>query len=289
MNDTPTQGSRLKQIRLQKGISLEEVHKKTKIHMNILQAIEDDNLNVVSSVYIRGFLKIYCKFLGVNPAEVIPDYKEPQGQIQLKITEFQSSPIPASLFRKNFITRIKNFVPLRLIRKNLPFVIGVLLFILVAFSLIKLISSKHNKLTVATAPKASASSLAILEKEKKEARVVQKTASKKVDTVSTAPQETRSKASGDSSGAVLPSSIKLIIRAQEDCYIQVKTDGHTVFQGTLKKGRFETWQAKEKIIFSLGNAGAVSLEVNGRPIPSIGRKGQSLKNITITKDGLAIP
>jgi hypothetical protein len=57
----------------------------------------------------------------------------------------------------------------------------------------------------------------------------------------------------------------------------------------LKKGRFENWYAKDKIELSLGNAAAVDLEVNGRPISNLGRKGQALKNIVITKEGLMIP
>lgn len=73
-------GTRLKKIRLEKGFGLEEVQKKTKIHIKILKAIEEDGLINFSPVYIKGFLKIYCKFLGVDPRDFIADYKEPQGQ-----------------------------------------------------------------------------------------------------------------------------------------------------------------------------------------------------------------
>src|SRR3989338_7892361 len=69
-------GAKLKSARLQKGLSLEEAHKKTKIHLNILKAIEEDSLINFSPVYIKGFLKIYCKFLGVDPRDCMPDYKE---------------------------------------------------------------------------------------------------------------------------------------------------------------------------------------------------------------------
>jgi hypothetical protein len=82
------------------------------------------------------------------------------------------------------------------------------------------------------------------------------------------------------------SGIRLGIRAKEDCWLHVKTDGKTVFQNILKKGRFENWQAKEKIELSLGNAGVVELEVNGKLISSLGRRGQAVKNILITKEGL---
>ena len=56
-------GARLKKIRLEKGLTLEDAHKQTRIHLNILKAIEEDSLINISPIYIRGFLKNYFKFL----------------------------------------------------------------------------------------------------------------------------------------------------------------------------------------------------------------------------------
>ena len=52
-----TIGAKLKKIRLEKGLTLEEAHKQTKIHLNILKAIEDESLVNFNPVYIKGFLK----------------------------------------------------------------------------------------------------------------------------------------------------------------------------------------------------------------------------------------
>ena len=56
----------------------------------------------------------------------------------------------------------------------------------------------------------------------------------------------------------------------------------------LARGRSETWQAKEKVELSLGDAGAVELQVNDQRFANLGRHGQSLKNIVINKEGLKI-
>jgi hypothetical protein len=81
---------------------------------------------------------------------------------------------------------------------------------------------------------------------------------------------------------------RLTIRAKENCWIQVKIDGRVVFQNILIKGRSETWQAKNRIELSLGNAGVVDLEANGKFISNLGKRGQPLKNILISKEGLSI-
>jgi hypothetical protein len=83
--------------------------------------------------------------------------------------------------------------------------------------------------------------------------------------------------------------LRLSIRAKENCFVSIKCDGKTQFYGTLKKGRSDSWKANEKIEFTLGNATAVEVEVNNRLINSLGRRGQAVKNIVITKDGLSIP
>jgi hypothetical protein len=56
----------------------------------------------------------------------------------------------------------------------------------------------------------------------------------------------------------------------------------------LARGRSETWKAREKVELSLGDAGAIELQVNDQRFANLGRHGQSLKNIVINKEGLKI-
>ena len=82
---------------------------------------------------------------------------------------------------------------------------------------------------------------------------------------------------------------RLGIFAKQDCWLEVKTNGRTIFAGVLKKGNFEHWEANDSIEFSLGNAGGVDVEVNNKLLPALGRRGQVIKNILVTKEGLAVP
>ncbi|MBU1871692.1 MAG: DUF4115 domain-containing protein, partial [Candidatus Omnitrophica bacterium] len=85
------------------------------------------------------------------------------------------------------------------------------------------------------------------------------------------------------------SKLKLGIRAKEDCWLEVKSDGKTIFRNVLKKGAFELWEANKEIEFSLGNAAGVDVEVSEKLLPPLGRRGQVIKNIKLTKDGLVVP
>lgn len=265
-------GARLKKLRLEKGFSLEEVHKKTKIHLNVLKAIEEDSLVNFNPVYIKGFLKIYCGFLGVDFKEYVSDVKKAHTHtpVDTLSEKKKEKPLP--------IVKLSPFMPgmLDAIRSKLKIVVlaGVVLAAaVILFQAGKFIFSKAKLLSRRT-------------KVSMKAHVPAQ--EKKIYTIK--PQETK-----EPTAAVpnlkkqeeISSGVRVGVRAKEDCWMKVKLDGKVIFQNILKKGRLENWQAKEKIELALGNAGAVELEVNGKLISSVGRRGQAMKNIVVTKDGLS--
>lgn len=69
-----------------------------------------------------------------------------------------------------------------------------------------------------------------------------------------------------------------------DCWLEVKADGKTVYEDTLKKGDSQTWKGTDKVTVRVGDAGAVSFSVNGKDLGTAGKTGQ-VANKTFTKDG----
>ena len=65
-------GQRLRQAREAKGLSLEQVSRVTKIHLNVLTAIEADRAaRTISPVYLKGFLKTYARYLGEDDTALL--------------------------------------------------------------------------------------------------------------------------------------------------------------------------------------------------------------------------
>jgi len=65
-------GQRLREVRIGKGISLEEVSRATKIKIAFLSAIEDGMYEKLpSSSYAQGFVKNYVQFLGFSEREAM--------------------------------------------------------------------------------------------------------------------------------------------------------------------------------------------------------------------------
>jgi cytoskeletal protein RodZ len=233
-------GEKLRQLRVEKKLTLEDVHRKTKIPLGTLEAIEEGRFMNIRPVYIKGFLKIYCDLLGVKAREyiskighVIPEeVLHTQKEKQL----FSRSKKNLSLFYKSG-SKIKKGI----------FVLSFFILVIIIFR------SIHVKRAVMP-----------LEEKKN----ITQTENQR----STAPI----------------SQIKVGIRAKEDCWVKATIDGKVVFQSILRKGRFETWQAKDKIELSLGNAGGIDLEVNDRVFSPLGRRGQIIRRVLINKEGLQV-
>lgn len=69
-------GIKLKEKRLEKGLSLEDVSKNTKIKQEFLEFIENGAYEKLPSVsYAQGFVRNYAKFLNLNEKEIMAIFR----------------------------------------------------------------------------------------------------------------------------------------------------------------------------------------------------------------------
>ena len=284
-------GSRLKKIRLEKGLSLEDIQKKTKINLNILRAIEGDSVSGLSPIYLKGFLKIYCNCLNLDPADFIADYKEAHKEKTPEVKDAKIGGTQPAYVKETLAKEEEGFFKPEVTKLGLggvfnklkPFLVLIIIFAIVfvtLFNLGKFVASRRRlartgKKTISTLPKQAGASL---KERRAKGKVPLTTQDQRVAGIRS-----------EKAQRVNPSVITLVIKVRENCWLSLKADGQVMFQSVLEKGRSESWQAKEKIELSVGNAGAVELQVNGQLFYNIGRRGQRLNNILITKAGLSIP
>ncbi len=79
--------------------------------------------------------------------------------------------------------------------------------------------------------------------------------------------------------------VELVVEARYNTWIQVRSDGRLLFRGILKKREKDSWTANDKIEFEVGNAGGVSVKINGEDRGFPGKKGEK-KSVVITEDGI---
>lgn len=81
-----TVGQRLRQARLKKKITLDEVEEATKVRLKYLKAIEADKWSELpSAVYSIGFVRRYVDYLGMKSRAILDDYKAETGMTRNEV------------------------------------------------------------------------------------------------------------------------------------------------------------------------------------------------------------
>ncbi len=233
-------GEKLREERLKKQVSLDDVYKETKVHPRILEALEQDRAhNFLSPIYIKGFIRTYARYLGLDAEALLKEYidsqkTEPPAEPELVLEKRGQAPFKA----------LPNLKPLLVFR--------IALSVLLTFGLIFYFRYvwKH----ISTADK------------KAKAQKVR---------VQVLPAR----------GKIEAEDLVVEIKTLDECWLRVKTDGESVFEKTLAKGKNERWQAKERIELRIGKPEAVQVLLNGKPIDL--KKVKVKRSLLITQNGIA--
>jgi cytoskeleton protein RodZ len=82
-----------------------------------------------------------------------------------------------------------------------------------------------------------------------------------------------------------PVRVELI--AEEPVWVLVRSDGKYSFSGTLNARESRTVEATSTVLLRLGNAGGVTITLNGKPVGPVGPKGQ-VRTVQFTSGGFEI-
>ncbi|MCJ7491089.1 MAG: helix-turn-helix domain-containing protein, partial [Dehalococcoidia bacterium] len=68
-------GTTLREARVRRKLTLQQVEEDTKIRVKYLQAMENEDFDVMpGSTYVKGFLRTYSTYLGIDPRIVLDEY-----------------------------------------------------------------------------------------------------------------------------------------------------------------------------------------------------------------------
>ena len=242
-------GLYLQTVRVEKGISIERVSEETRIRAEILRSIEaEDHGNLPNDVFVKGFLGSFARVIGADPEEALRRFelrRKTQAAVQSQPIERRKA--PKGRFWITFLWVLILLVTL----------IGGTLFIHQLYY-----QKEHSNNTAISVVKEKDTS--IPEKH------VPSPPSKRMNAQDSADKE------------ILPTpevspkteQYNLEIVAAEPTWLKVIADDARATEHYMEPG--ETLQFKANSIFNLliGNAGGVSVQLNGKPVPVQGRSGQ---------------
>ncbi|WP_017380893.1 helix-turn-helix domain-containing protein [Paenisporosarcina sp. TG-14] len=121
-------GTSLKEARLAKGYSLEDLQEMTKIQKRYLSGIEEGNYSMMpGSFYIRAFIKQYADAVGLNSDELLESYKQ---ELPSSSSEEMRQTMTSAPTRSRSITKSSNRLGevLPMVTVAVIIIIGIVIF-----------------------------------------------------------------------------------------------------------------------------------------------------------------
>lgn len=77
---------------------------------------------------------------------------------------------------------------------------------------------------------------------------------------------------------------RLIARTTETTWMRVRTEDGRTSEETIPANEIREWVSNGPFVITIGNAGGVSLELNGRPVPRLGASGAVITRFVLPSD-----
>lgn len=232
-----TIGDILRAEREKQGISVKDVEKATSIRALYIQAIDEGNYKILpGEVYLKGFIRNYANFLGLNGQEMVNMYRQSLTP-DVQPVQVQPDPIPP-----------EKQPPAK--GSSAKWIIALLVVLLLA-GLAWLAMSMWETPTPPVQPPKPAP----------QAQPVKPTP--------TPPQQTPAAPTAPTASPVV-----IVAKYTAESWTLVTADGKDIYEGIPKIGQSFTWTANKSITLRLGNAAGVSLTYNGQPQGKLGEDGE---------------
>ena len=231
-------GAQLQHARSERRLSLADVTKETKIQPWVLEALEADRLpELMSPIYVKGFLTTYAKFLHVDPGALVvqlrwPQAAMPQGSTPPTPQESQSMPVTVS-FPEGFARRIAASLAVAVC------VVGIMV----------LKPLQHHSLHASKAKAAPTPA-----------------ATPRLASLITTPASEVAKPSLPQLTLLQTEPLDLEISADHTTWVRLKADGKLLAQQRLLRGAHNHWTAKKRFELIVSKPSQIELTLNGQSI-----------------------
>jgi len=298
-------GAFLRELRVKRGLSLDELSRATRVARPYLEALENDAFtSLPAPVFTRGFIRAYCQAVGVAADDALARYDG--REVREGVAAAPRSAVAASTSPTESDPRTRSAI---LVSFVLLVVLGVALFA-VALVTQPAREQRVERMPPSQRPGASAPPVAAITPAQ-EIRPIPPPAPK--SPTARPPEPTRSAAPSAPVPAPVPpiaavppvapsgprpwmpqvqtattgvsTPYRLVARVSEPTWIRVRTEDGRTSEETVPAGAVREWVSNRPFVITIGNAGGVSFELNGRPLPSFGASGTVISGLVLPPEG----
>ncbi|MCA0967200.1 helix-turn-helix domain-containing protein [Priestia flexa] len=296
-------GQRLRQERENKGMSLEDLQKNTKIQKRYLIGIEEGNYDVMpGKFYVRAFIKQYCEAVGLNPDDIFDQYKT-----DIPTTQTDDIPQPLSRVRSRKeipqntkASKAADYLPTILVVAGV-LVVGIIIWVIAQ----NIVSGRqedqaanteqtNNEVQQSEEQQASNEDQAAKEAAEKEATEKEKAAKEDEEKKDEEKEETKQaykevQKSGRNGTYELSGTdeFKLEVSStQADTWLDVKNGkGNSFYNAMLKNGETKEFDftKESEVRVNIGFSPGVQLKINGQDVSLPFDANQQVRQVVTIK------
>ncbi|MDE0260919.1 MAG: DUF4115 domain-containing protein [Bryobacterales bacterium] len=273
-------GKRLKAARLEQGFSIDQVVEQTMINRDYIAALEsDDHAAIPADFYAVSFLRQYSKVLGLPGDDMVSALRQKLADVHdipVELSLIQASPASHAL-RAAAVEKIRRWIGEFIVNRSNAVVAATLMLV----GALGWWYVGHSK-TVAVATPVPGAATESQRTPEADAEVAATPGAEVSESVRPAPTSAAPVPEPAPLGSTETLAIQL--RASGEVWVRVLVDGGQPQQAILQAGNLRTFRARERLQFTAGNAGAITLVVNGQVQDAIGERGQ-VRHVQVDRDG----
>jgi cytoskeleton protein RodZ len=296
-------GDTLRRTRLKRNLQLEEISNELKISTRILQAIENDQYDKLpGGVFARSFVRQYARMLGLDEDEIAGRMEQAMGSEE-EIQQFpeRSKPGGVAPIQVPKVDEWETVGDKRFRWSGWLSAVVLVLVMLVCSAVYTWMQRPKAPVTAQASPPAHSA----VESAPAPAPSVTTPSPSAVEPAAAPPQAVEQKpveqkpveqqpaepAPAPAAAQVAPpnpdATVHVEITADESVWVLARADGKYAFSATLEAHTTRTVEGVKDVMLRLGNAGGVTISLNGKPIGPAGPKGQ-VRTIQFTSGGFQI-
>lgn len=302
-------GAFLRELRVKRGLSLDELSRVTRVARPYLEALENDAFaSLPAPVFTRGFIRAYCQAVGVAPEDALARYDgrevregvvaappPPRATVVAATSPTEGDPRTRSAILVSFVLLV---------------VLGVALFA-VALVTQPAREQRAERVPAPSPPPSPAAPPVAAITPAPETRPIPPPTVKSpparpseparppapsapvaaaappitgvAPVAPTGPRPWMPQVQSVTTGVSTP--YRLVARVSEPTWIRVRTEDGRTSEETVPAGAVREWVSNRPFVITIGNAGGVSFELNGRSLPSFGASGTVISGLVLPPEG----
>ncbi|MEM9116738.1 MAG: RodZ domain-containing protein [Cyanobacteria bacterium P01_F01_bin.56] len=268
-------GAYLRDLRQEKGTSIDEVANQIFIRPALVEAIETGNWeSLPEPVFVQGFIRRYADYLGLDGREVSNRF-EPTPVAVLPDPVLATSSLVEGVVKQQdkhglkVLSKAESTLISKPLKPTAPFQLRWqwLLAVLGVAAMVGLIAW----LTTRNTPQRS---IATPETNEEADGAIATTATPDDPTAVESP-------SAPAPSTLQTDELTFAVNLEQDAWMRVTIDGEVAYEGILSAGSEETWTGEDEISITAGNSGGVLFSFNGSETRPLGQPG-AVSSLTLT-------